>query len=243
MLGERGILRVNQIAGLVRPDNAHFPRTRLLWIENTHNRGGGSIQPYDNTAELCRWAHENGLRTHLDGARLWNAVAATGIEASKWAAHFDTVSVCFSKGLGAPAGSALAGSKDLISQAHRHRKVFGGGMRQAGIIAAGALYALEHHRKRLVEDHENARRMAEGLAAIPGASLPLGPPETNIVFFDLTPALGTADQLASRLDEQGVRILATGPNRLRAVTNLGVDADGIETALTQASDCLKQGSR
>ena len=132
----------------IRPDNEHLVRTRMLALENTHNRGAGRIQPIETVAEVCQWAHDNGMRTHLDGARLFNAVAASGIEAAKWAAHFDTVSVCFSKGLGAPVGSALAGSADLIAEARRHRKLFGGGMRQAGIIAAGALFALEHNRDR-----------------------------------------------------------------------------------------------
>ena len=232
--GDRGILHVNQVSGLIRPDNAHFTRTRLLWLENTHNRGGGTIQPYENVVELCRWAHEHGLQAHLDGARLWNAEAATGIEAAKWAEHFDTLSVCFSKGLGAPVGSVLAGPKDFIVRAHRHRKVFGGGMRQSGIIAAGALYALEHHRQRLTEDHRNARRLAECLAELPGLSLPLGLPETNILFFDVSPQFGIASELAGRLEERGVRVLATGPQRLRAVTHLGVDAEGIEAAIERA---------
>jgi len=130
------VLHLDQVRGLIRPDNEHLLRTRLICLENTHNRGSGKIQPYENVEAICEWAHKNGLRTHLDGARLFNAVAATGIDAKTWSQHFDTVSVCFSKGLGAPVGSALAGPKDLIKEARRHRKLFGGAMRQAGVIAA-----------------------------------------------------------------------------------------------------------
>ncbi|HTN74433.1 MAG TPA: threonine aldolase family protein [Pirellulaceae bacterium] len=138
--GDCGVLLPGQLVGLIRPFNDHLVRTRLVCLENTHNRGAGRIQPYEHVAEICSWAHENGLRTHLDGARLFNAVVATKIHADRWARHFDTVSVCFSKGLGAPVGSALAGPKEMIQEARRHRKLFGGAMRQAGIIAAGALY-------------------------------------------------------------------------------------------------------
>src|SRR6476619_2081606 len=146
--GKFGVLHVDQVRGLIRPDNEHLLRTRLICLENTHNRGAGKIQPYENVVAICDWAHQNGLKTHLDGARLFNAVAATGIDAAKWSQHFDTVSVCFSKGLGAPVGSALAGTKEAMKEARRHRKLFGGGMRQVGIIAAGALYALENNRSR-----------------------------------------------------------------------------------------------
>ncbi|MBI3838100.1 MAG: aminotransferase class I/II-fold pyridoxal phosphate-dependent enzyme, partial [Planctomycetia bacterium] len=137
--GQGGVMRLEQLTGLIRGDNEHLVRTRLVCLENTHNRGAGRIQPYDVVESICTWAHRNGLATHLDGARLFNAVVATGIEARRWAQHFDTVSVCFSKGLGAPVGSALIGPRDLIRTARRHRKLFGGGMRQAGILAAAAL--------------------------------------------------------------------------------------------------------
>jgi threonine aldolase len=154
--GRESVLTVEQLRGLIRPANDHLVRTRLVAIENTHNRGAGKVQPFDVVRDICHWAHEQGLRTHLDGARLFNAVAATGIPARDWAQQFDTVSVCFSKGLGAPIGSALAGPQEMIQEARRHRKLFGGGMRQAGVIAAAALYALDHHRERLVEDHRHA---------------------------------------------------------------------------------------
>ncbi len=238
--GERGVLGTGQVSGLIRPNDAHFVRTRLLWLENTHNRGGGSVQPFGTVAELCRWGRENELRTHLDGARLWNAEAATGIEASRWAEHFDTVSVCFSKGLGAPVGSALVGSRELIDRARRHRKVLGGGMRQAGITAAGALYALEHHRERLTEDHRNATRLAEGLGELPGLSLPLGLPQTNILFVDVSAEIGPAVEIMHRLEVLGVRVLATGPTRLRAVTHLDIRAEAVETAISRFAQAIRR---
>jgi threonine aldolase len=190
--GDHGVLRVEQLMGRIRPANEHCVRTRLVCLENTHNRGAGRIQPYDDVAEICGWAAENGLARHLDGARLFNAVVASGISAADWAAHFDTVSVCFSKGLGAPVGSALCGPAELIHQARRHRKALGGAMRQAGIIAAGALYALEHHIDRLADDHANARILGQAVRSSPGLSLDPESVDTNIVIFDVDAELGTA---------------------------------------------------
>ena len=204
-------------------------RTRLVCLENTHNRGAGRIQPYDDVAEICGWAAENGLARHLDGARLFNAVVASGISAADWAAHFDTVSVCFSKGLGAPVGSALCGPADLIRQARRHRKALGGGMRQAGIIAAGALYALEHHIERLAEDHANARILAEAVRATPGLKLDPEVVDTNIVIFEVDPELGTAAAFCARLRDEGVWMNAIAPQRIRAVTHLDVSREAGRT--------------
>ncbi len=171
--GDFGVLRLEQLTGLIRGENDHLVRTRLVCLENTHNRGSGRIQPYDEVVRICRWAHDSDLATHLDGARLFNAVVATGISARDWSQHFDTVSVCFSKGLGAPVGSALAGPKELIAKARRARKLFGGGMRQAGVIAAAALYALEHHVERLADDHtqrQDSRRRRDRVPQIRAAS-------------------------------------------------------------------------
>ena len=151
--GKYGVLHLDQLRGMIRPEGDHLVRTRLVCLENTHNRGGGTVWPYQQLVDICQWARDNQLKTHLDGARLFNAEAASGIAAIEWSQHFDSVSICFSKGLGAPVGSALAGSKPFIQAARRARKLFGGGMRQAGVLAAAALYALEHHRERLVEDH------------------------------------------------------------------------------------------
>jgi len=229
--GQYGVIQPEQLEELIRPDNAHFVRTRLVSLENTHNRGGGRIQPYATVEAICRWARRNGLRTHLDGARLMNAVVATGIEAPRWAAHFDTVSICFSKGLGAPVGSALAGPKTLISEAVRHRKVLGGGMRQAGVIAAAALYALENHVERLAEDHANARRLAEGIRRLGPLELRPEEPDTNLVFFRVDPAWSTAAEFSAQLKDRGVLMNATSATMIRAVTHLDVDREAVNRAL------------
>lgn len=229
--GDHGVLQVEQLMGRIRPlNNDHCVRTRLVCLENTHNRGAGRIQPYDSVAEICGWAADNDLARHLDGARLFNAVVATGIAAADWASHFDTVSVCFSKGLGAPVGSALCGPADLIRQARRHRKALGGGMRQAGIIAAGALYALDHHIDRLAEDHSNARLLGEAIRGTPGLKLDPETVDTNIVIYEIDPELGTAAAFSARLRDQGVWMNANGPQRIRAVTHLDVTRQQVERA-------------
>lgn len=234
--GEFGVLHVDQLRELIRPDNDHMVRTRLVTLENTHNRGAGRIQPYPNVVDICRWAADNGLRRHLDGARLFNAVVATGIPAAQWAQHFDTVSVCFSKGLGAPVGSALAGPRDLIRLARRHRKVFGGGMRQCGIIAAGALYALEHNIDRLAEDHAHAQILAQAVREANGLRLSPEQIDTNMVIFEVDPALGMAADFAAALQEQGVLVLHTSATRIRAVTHLDVK----EADVHQAGEIIRR---
>jgi len=228
--GDHGLFSLEQVQDLVRPDNCHYARTRLLCLENTSNRGGGRVWPIQRVAELCEWAHARGLATHLDGARLFNAVVASGIAADEWAKHFDTVSVCFSKGLGAPVGSALCGSRAMIDKAVRVRKVFGGGMRQGGIIAAGALHALEHHVDRLADDHKNARVLADAIRDVPGIRLDPPEVETNIVFWNVDPKLGTAAEFSDRLKAQGVLIGALGKQLIRAVTHLDVTRRQCEQA-------------
>ncbi len=237
--GRYGVMGPDQLRDVVRPDNAHLVRTRLLTVENTHNRGGGKLQPLDTVTALCQWARQNGLKTHLDGARLFNAVVATGIEPARWAAGFDTVNVCFSKGLGAPVGSALAGSRELIARARRHRKVLGGGMRQAGVLAAAALYALEHHVDRLAEDHANAQRLARGLRQIDHLQLDPDQIDTNILFFRVDPVLGTAEQFCRQLARGGLLMLPTGPQRVRAVTHLNVTADDVDRAVAVLKDAVR----
>ena len=227
--GERGIFTGDQVRAALRPRNVHFPPTKLVCIENTHNRGGGSVWPLERIAEVAAVAREAGLAMHLDGARLWNASVAAGIPERQYARHFDTVSVCFSKGLGAPIGSALAGTAALIGRARRFRKMFGGGMRQAGIVAAGALYALEHHRERLAEDHANARRLAQGLAGLPGIELDPPTVETNIVIFRVTAS--PAPALCGRLKEAGVWMLPRDDENIRAVTHLDVNRAEIDEAI------------
>jgi threonine aldolase len=228
--GKFGVLRLDQLTGLLRPENEHQVRTRLVCLENTHNRGAGRIQPFDTVVDICTWAHAHGLATHLDGARLFNAVVATGISAADWAQHFDTVSVCFSKGLGAPIGSALAGPRELIARARRHRKLFGGGMRQAGVIAAAALYALDHHIERLADDHQNARLLAAAIRKIDGLELYPAEIDTNIVIFRVDPRLGTAADFVAGLKAQGLLMLAVGPQLIRAVTHLDVGRSDVEQA-------------
>jgi threonine aldolase len=217
-----GSILLSDIEANIKPDDAHFARTRLLALENTW---GGQILPQPYVAEACALAHARGLATHLDGARLFNAAVASGRPVAELAAPFDSVSVCFSKGLGTPAGSALVGSREFVARAHRVRKMLGGGMRQAGVLAAAALHALEHHVARLADDHANARLLAEGLQGLDGVVV--APPQTNIVFVDVVPA--KAAGLVERLKAAGV--LCTGLYRLRFVTHLDVGRADIERAL------------
>jgi threonine aldolase len=241
--GKYGILEAGQLEDCVRPENPHYVRTRLVCLENTHNRGGGRIQPYATVVAICGWARSHGLATHLDGARLWNAAVATGIELSRWAGHFDTVGVCFSKGLGAPVGSALCGPRDLITEGIRHRKVLGGGMRQAGVLAAAALYAVEHHRDRLAEDHANAQRLADGIRRIDQLRLDPDTVDTNLVFFHVSPAWGSAADFSSQLKERGVLVLATGPTMVRAATHLDVSAGDVDRAVRAIEEVALRGGR
>jgi len=234
--GERGLFTADQVRGVLRPRNEHFPRTKLVAVENTHNRGGGTVWPIDQVAEVAAVAREAGLAMHLDGARLWNAAVASGVPEAEYAGHFDSASVCFSKGLGAPVGSALAGDAAFVARARRFRKMFGGGMRQAGIIAAGALYALDHHRERLIRDHANAKRLAVALAPLPGIEIDPETVETNIVVFRVTRM--PAAELVERLKAVDVLVLARDAESLRAVTNLNVTADQVEEAIEHFTTIL-----
>lgn len=229
--GRRGQFSGADVASALRPANSHFAPSRLVIIENTHNRGGGSIWPVEKIADVTQTARTAGLAMHLDGARLMNACVARGLRATEYARHFDTVSMCFSKGLGAPVGSVITGPKDLIQRAHRFRKMFGGAMRQAGVLAAAAIYALEHNIERLAEDHANARKLAEALAEVPRIAINPDEVETNILFFDVDPALGSASDICRRLKEQGVLVLSESACRIRAVTHLDVSAQQIEGAI------------
>ena len=227
--GVRGIFTATDVEAALRPPDQHFPPTKLVCVENTHNRGGGAVWPIQRIQEVAAVSRRHGLRLHLDGARLWNASIATGIPERAYASHFDSVSVCFSKGLGAPIGSALCGTAAFIQRARRFRKMLGGGMRQAGIIAAAALHALDHHRQRLAEDHANALTLAKGLSQLPGLTVDLANVQTNIVLIH-TPDTPAAP-LAQKLDAAGVRVLPVGPNTLRAVTNLMVSVEEIPQAV------------
>lgn len=229
--GQRGIFTAAQVEAAVRPVNAHFPRSRLVIVENTNNRGGGTVWPVERVAEVRAVADRHRLHVHLDGARLMNACVATGLKPTDYTRYADSVSMCFSKGLGAPVGSIVAGPRDLITRAHRFRKMFGGAMRQAGILAAAALYATDHNVERLAEDHANARRLAEALAELPGIGLDPATVETNIVIFEIDQRHGTAPEFVARLHERGVWTLATAPNRVRAVTHLDVSREHVDRTI------------
>jgi threonine aldolase len=229
--GVRGILDASQIEEAIRPADHHFPVTKLICLENTHNRGGGSTYPLEKMAEIYRLTKSKGLLLHLDGARLWNASVATGIKPREYAQWADSVSVCLSKGLGAPIGSLVAGSKPFIDRVHRFRKMFGGGMRQVGIIAAAGIYALNHHLERLKEDHHNAKRLAVGLKEFKGVSIDPKHVETNIVIFDVTNTGMTGAQVAEAMKKEGVLIHAFGKTQIRLVTHLDVSSEDIEIAL------------
>lgn len=227
--GRRGIFTAADVDTALRPPDPHFAPTKLVCVENTHNRGGGKVWSMAQIQEIAAMARRHGLRLHLDGARLWNASVASGIPERDYAEHFDSVSVCFSKGLGAPVGSALGGPREFIQRARRFRKMLGGGMRQAGIIAAGALHALEHQRARLADDHAHARLLAEGLARLPGLDLDPTTVETNMVLFRVQKVPATS--LVLEFDLAGVHVLAVGPDTLRAVTSLMVTAADIPVAV------------
>lgn len=238
IIGDGNLLKREHVKNAIRARDEHCSQTRLLCLENTHNRGGGKIHPYDDVVDLCNWAHDNGLATHLDGARLFNAVVASGISAADWSAPFDTVSVCFSKGLGAPVGSALAGSEEQIAHARYFRKLFGGGMRQAGIIAAGALFALENNIDRLAEDHANARRFAERVAATPGLHIDPATVDTNIAIFRVDAEIGSADAFQEAAESLGVRMFAFSHEHVRAVTHYDVSGDQIEEACDRLEEII-----
>ena len=224
--GADGTIALAEIEAAIKPDDAHFARTRLLALEHTW---GGQVLPQSSVLEATALAHSRGLATHLDGARLFNAAVASGGDpraaARSLAEPFDTVSVCFSKGLGAPVGSALCGPRELITRAHRVRKMLGGGLRQAGVLAAAVLHALDHHVDRLADDHANARRLAEGLQGLPGVRCDM--PHTNIVFVDVAPE--RAHGVVERARDQGV--LCTGLYKLRLVTHLDVSRPDVDRAI------------
>ena len=229
--GRAGQFTLADLEGKIRPINDHYTRTRLVCLENTHNRGGGSVFPLSEIQRIRAWTREKGLAFHLDGARMWNAAVAGGHHPSEIAKEFDTVSVCFSKGLGAPVGSALVGPKELIGRARRIRKLFGGGLRQAGIVAAGALYALRNNISRLREDHINAQIIANAVRNSPNLMLDPDCVETNLVWFRVKQGKGSAATLAAKLRGQGVLVSNPLPDLLRACTHLNVNrADCEKTA-------------
>ena len=225
--GIRGVLQPEQIEVSIRPPDYHNPPTTLICLENTHNRGGGTIYPLDRIGAIRKVAGARGIAMHLDGARLFNAVVATGIPAAEYARHFETVSFCLSKGLGAPVGSLICADKERIVKLRRLRKMFGGGMRQAGILAAAGLYALEHNVARLAEDHAHAKKLAAALAGIPGVQINPAHVETNIVVFDISETRRTADEVLAALKAEGLLLVPFSATTLRAVTHLDVSSEQI----------------
>jgi threonine aldolase len=234
--GYKGVFTATDLQKVLRPSDPHFPKTTLVCLENTHNRSGGRVFPLAEIEAIASLCQVHDLKLHLDGARFWNACIATGISEAEYAKPFDTVSVCFSKGLGAPVGSALVGSAAQMQRARRFRKMLGGGMRQAGIIAAGALYGVQHQRSRLQEDHANAQILAKGLQQVAGVQINPEEVQTNIVVFH-TPGVSAA-AVAQKLMEQGVGVLAIGVESLRAVTNLMVTEAQVRVVPEQVKSVL-----
>lgn len=237
--GNKGIIDVSQVEAAIRPDDPHFPISRLIIIENTHNRGGGTVFPLSKIMQIRELADRRGLRMHMDGARLWNACVASGISPAQYAAPFDSISVCLSKGLGCPAGSLVIGSKDFIKRVHRLRKMVGGGMRQIGFLAAAGIYALDHHIERLEEDHRKAKKLANGLAEIKNIKINPAEVETNILYFDVSPAERTAQEVVWACRQKGVLLHPTAKTRIRCVTHLDVSFADIDQALKVIAEVMR----
>jgi threonine aldolase len=235
-----GTMRLEDIAAAIRGENIHFPRSRLICLENTHNRCNGSALTPRYTESVAKLADANGLSLHLDGARIFNAAVALGVDVKELTRHADSVSFCLSKGLSCPVGSLICGSSQFIVEARRNRKVLGGGMRQSGIIAAAGITALEQMVERLAQDHENARLLAEGIARTEGLSIELSKILTNIVYFDITDDKSTAETFVKQLAGRGIKILQVGPRRLRAVTHYGINAEDINLALAAINEVMAE---
>lgn len=229
--GVRGVMTKEQIEEEIRPDDIHIPKTALICLENTHNRAGGTIFPLEEIEKIYELAKRNNIKMHLDGARLWNAVIATLIPLHKWARYFDSVSVCLSKGLGAPIGSVIAGTEDFIKKARRNRKMYGGGMRQVGIVAAAGIYAIENNFNRIAEDHRNARLLAERLSQIEGIQIETESVQTNIVVINIEKSKKDVSQVIEQLKSKGVLVVSFGKNKMRAVAHLDVSRNDILEAV------------
>ena len=228
--GDGGVLTVEQLKRAVRPSAYYMPRTKLICLENTHGRSGGTIVPTDAVKEIFNFAREQGINVHLDGARLWNASVASGIPVSEYARYVDSVSVCFSKGLGAPVGSIIVGGAQFIERARRYRKIFGGGMRQIGVLAAAALYALDHNVDRLREAHRHARMFAEEMATARQLEIRLATVQTNMVIADITRTGKTQAEVLSQLKSKGILMTPEGQSAIRAVMHLDVTLEEVTQA-------------
>lgn len=234
-----GTMRLEDIEGAIRGVNVHFPRTRLICLENTHNRCYGSALTSEYIDSVAALAKEHGLSIHLDGARIFNAAVALGVDVKELTANVNSLSFCLSKGLSAPVGSVVCGSSEFIAEARRARKVLGGGMRQAGVIAAAGIKALEEMVDRLAKDHENARRLAEGIARISGLSIEPAKVQTNIIYFELDEERMTPKELVTELDKKEVKLLFVGARRLRAVTHYGISAEDIDLTIKALGEVMK----
>lgn len=233
-----GTMRLEDIEAAIRGDNPHFPRTRLICLENTHNRCDGAVLTAQYTDSVVALAKKHGLCVHLDAARIFNAAVALEVDVKQLTRNVDSLTFCLSKGLSAPVGSVVCGSADFIAEARRTRKVLGGGMRQAGIIAAAGITALQQMVDRVAEDHKNARHLAEGIAHIRGLSIEPAKVQTNIVYFDVVTDRLTAEKLLSKLGEKGIKALCVGPSRLRMVTHYGISFKDIELTLAALENVL-----
>lgn len=231
-----GTMDLGHIEAAIRGDNIHFPRTRLICVENTHNRCNGSPLLPEHIDLVAILAKRHGVRVHMDGARIFNAGIALGLEVKELTKNIDSVMFCLSKGLSAPVGSVICGSREFITEAIRTRKVLGGGMRQAGLIAAPGIVALNEMVDRLAEDHANARHLAEGIAEIPGLSIDVARIKTNILFFDFIADRLTPQEFIAGLEQRGIRCSHPGPSRFRMVTHYGIDSDDIDRTL----DCVRE---
>lgn len=233
-----GTMRLEDIKAAIRGDSLHFARTRLICLENTHNRCDGAALTPEYTDAVVTLAKEHGLSVHLDGARVFNASVALGIDVRELTRGVDSLSFCLSKGLSAPVGSVVCGSNEFIAEARRARKILGGGMRQAGIIAAAGIVALQQMVDRIAEDHKNARRLAEGIVRIHGLSIDLARIQTNIIYFDVVTDRLKAEKLVTELRKRGIKLLCVGPSRLRMVTHYGISSDDIDLALAALAEIM-----
>jgi threonine aldolase len=237
--GANGHPTAEQIAQAIRQPDDHYPQTQLICLENTHNRGGGTIYPIESIRWIHSLAREKNLKMHLDGARLWNAAIETGISLKEYARHFDSVSLCFSKGLGAPVGSIVVGSEQFIQRAHYYRKAYGGGMRQVGILAAACIYAVENHFERLADDHQNARLLAKGLSGIKLFNIDVAAVQTNIVIVNITSPSVSAYDVDEQMKEEGILAIPFGSHKLRFVTHLNLSRKDIEACIKKLTRIFK----
>lgn len=235
---DRGVYSRKEAEDAFHPVAERLPRSAILWVENTHNAGGGQIFPIDRIKELRTFANSHGIPLHIDGARIFNAIVASGIGPAEWGAQCDSISFCLSKGLGCPVGSILMGSEDFIREARKRRKILGGGWRQAGILAAAGIHALDHHVARLAEDHQNAQRFSELTSGIPGVRHVYETTPTNIVYLDVADSGKTAREISERLKDRGVALSVPGKTMLRAVTHIDISREDVDKGAAALAEAV-----